>query len=26
VTDLEALLPWLDWAWAALKAEGVKNG
>jgi phosphoserine aminotransferase len=24
--DLEALLPWLDWAWAALKAEGEENG
>jgi len=22
VADLEALLPWLDWAWAALKAQG----
>mgnify|MGYP000541983596 CR=1 FL=1 len=24
--DLEALGPWLDWAWAALKAEGGDDG
>jgi phosphoserine aminotransferase len=25
-SDMEALLPWLDWAWAALKAEGGEDG
>ena len=24
--DMEALLPWLDWAWATLKAKGEENG